>query len=460
MMMTKLILLVMILSSNWCVQGYPSFQTSIPNGGNVLDPCDDNTIWMGVGHHAMSGGGPRNCFGVDFAQNNKEWNSTVCEMDSDGDGKSNGEELGDPNCSWTPGSKPVGLTTGHPGICEPLDDPKCVKINSGLTCKTRTNFDCDAINSPDVIPFEIRLQKTKVPAVDTTYTCMNFAFPADKDYHVIADESVIDNHHVIHHIIIFGCLDIAQNFIHPMNTQYDCLGTMGEHECKEQISIWTVGLLGMCHNGKAGFRIGDSGYKFGTMEVHWSNPGLRDDYMDSSGMILHYTPVLRPYNLGNLITGDNNFSIPPGRSSYVVNSKCTSGCSAKLMSSSIYVVAGYNHMHQLGKAMTLFHKASGKEERILTYDPHYSFANPVVHIFDPPVEIRPGDELKTTCTFDSSEKRTITYQGDGASDEMCTSYIIYYPKEAVWNSECTSYKGFPICSISNISDKLARRSPP
>lgn len=37
-------------------------------------------------------------------------------MDSDGDGMPNGEELGDPDCEWTPGSSPK-YTSGlsHPG---------------------------------------------------------------------------------------------------------------------------------------------------------------------------------------------------------------------------------------------------------------------------------------------------------------------------------------------------------
>ena len=37
-------------------------------------------------------------------------------MDSDKDGKSNGEELGDPNCTWQPGQTPAGHAIGHPGI--------------------------------------------------------------------------------------------------------------------------------------------------------------------------------------------------------------------------------------------------------------------------------------------------------------------------------------------------------
>ena len=45
----------------------------------------------------------------------QKWDATLCQMDSDGDGKTNGEELGDPNCTWTPGAQP-SMTTGitHP----------------------------------------------------------------------------------------------------------------------------------------------------------------------------------------------------------------------------------------------------------------------------------------------------------------------------------------------------------
>lgn len=31
------------------------------------------------------------------------WDSCLCQRDSDGDGKTNGEELGDPDCVWQEG---------------------------------------------------------------------------------------------------------------------------------------------------------------------------------------------------------------------------------------------------------------------------------------------------------------------------------------------------------------------
>ena len=46
----------------------------------------------------------------------QEWTPALCNMDSDGDGQTNGEELGDPHCVWTVGDIPartVDIT--HPG---------------------------------------------------------------------------------------------------------------------------------------------------------------------------------------------------------------------------------------------------------------------------------------------------------------------------------------------------------
>ena len=43
----------------------------------------------------------------------------MCEKDSDGDGWTNGQELGDPDCTWRPGFNnpelPFGDVGKHPG---------------------------------------------------------------------------------------------------------------------------------------------------------------------------------------------------------------------------------------------------------------------------------------------------------------------------------------------------------
>ncbi|XP_033749196.1 uncharacterized protein LOC117333888 [Pecten maximus] len=247
-MKTLLSSLVLAVFALCCVHGYSSFQTSIPNGVNVLSPCDDTTPWPGVGHEAMGG--------------SVEPHSV--RDGSDGDGISNGAELGDPNCDWTPGSNPAAPPSGFPGVCEPWSDPICLQKNTFNKCQTE-NMTCDAINST----------------------------------------------------VELG------DFVNPLNTPYVC-GMAGKVRCMDAIGGWSVGMPGLCHNENTGIKIGPTNHKYAVMQMHWNNPSERHGYTDSSGIILFYTPILRPYNLANLLTGEHIFSIPPGENRYVVESECSS----------------------------------------------------------------------------------------------------------------------------------------
>ncbi len=93
---------------------FSQFQSEVPNGsrGSCLT-C----------HEGRNGGRPWNNFGdLLFTTNGGTadspssipgqggfddafvwWNATICSADSDGDGQTNGQELGDPNCLWTGG---------------------------------------------------------------------------------------------------------------------------------------------------------------------------------------------------------------------------------------------------------------------------------------------------------------------------------------------------------------------
>lgn len=88
--------------------GYPKFVTQVPNGANVPGV-------KAIGHVDVTGGGPRNQFGKDFAANGASWNVALCQLDSDGDGATNGEELGDPCCLWKVGGTPTSTTATSPG---------------------------------------------------------------------------------------------------------------------------------------------------------------------------------------------------------------------------------------------------------------------------------------------------------------------------------------------------------
>ena len=133
-------------------------------------------------------------------------------------------------------------------------------------------------------------------------------------------------------------------------------------------------------------------------QFHRTNPELRDDYWDSSGMTFYYTPNLRPHDAGMLITGEMHLLLPPMQEKYVfsnmhvfgrgggrvkicfvsllcfimiqslsscasyesfvflfftffritVESQCSSRCTKNSISEPIKLISGWHHMHYLG----------------------------------------------------------------------------------------------------------------
>jgi len=76
---------------------YSSFRTKVPNGDSSPGNC---YAW---GHSNCGGGGSR-WSGSSNVAAWSGWTSSACTTDSDGDGWSNGDELGDACCTWTWGA--------------------------------------------------------------------------------------------------------------------------------------------------------------------------------------------------------------------------------------------------------------------------------------------------------------------------------------------------------------------
>ena len=87
----------------------PDFMASIPNG---------NTNSCGTCHSTPVPAAEWNTFGTDIkdtlVDGKPDW-ASVCDIDSDGDGATNGAELGDAACTWVMGEADPTGEVFHPG---------------------------------------------------------------------------------------------------------------------------------------------------------------------------------------------------------------------------------------------------------------------------------------------------------------------------------------------------------
>lgn len=99
----------------------------IPNGRRNPTPGFDPCLVC----HTLYGGSPRNAFGRDIEDHYLNffgevvWGPELAGLDSDGDGRSNGTELNDPNGLWREGQPQPGspATVTNPGVAEAPPTP-------------------------------------------------------------------------------------------------------------------------------------------------------------------------------------------------------------------------------------------------------------------------------------------------------------------------------------------------
>jgi len=408
---------------------------------------------------------PLNAFGVDLKASGFRWTEDLCRMDSDGDGRTNGEELGDPCCSWSVESPGQAETwpweeLGHPGVpdtersndgkdryhpaCPPTsqqskqDDSPAVEPNR----KTRTQTSRDTIfleNEPRRSR-DFRTAAHNIPSTtEDTYLDFGFNFKDDECEHhecqIVGIQAILDNKQVVHHFVLTAC---AEAYVAPLGN-----GTaVPPHErCTERLAAWIPGRdffmvappeSGYGFGGKSGNQI--KGFQ---LQIHYHNEEDIPFQQDSSGFRLFYTTKPRQMRLGSFfgtkVEWDLLNAIPPGKERYFV----TEGCTVTGLEQPALMVYSIYHAHMLAHEMyTTLYRPDGQKipvyaEQHWNFDDQYS-----ADIKDKNITIRNGDYIQSTCVYDSTATDTWTTFGPRTQDEMC--HGIYWIEPFPLGMQCAS----------------------
>ncbi|XP_042238957.1 uncharacterized protein LOC121877254 isoform X2 [Homarus americanus] len=309
----------------------------------------------------------------------------------------------------------------------------------------RTNF------NEDVKTWDILSSNVSIPSnLKTLYWCKIFKIPSlTRKNQVIGYVPVIEERNLahVHHILLYECHlpDSGRHYEKWLDIDgRQCYGPnmpVSWTYCSSTFVAWGIGGEGQIYPDNVGLPMGEEhgGSTYILMEVHYDNPELKPDIVDSSGVRIYYTDRLRQYDAGILMAGHSITPmqiIPPNRK-WLSIGHCTGSCTQKeFPEGGIRVFEGILHSHLLGSALKLRHIRDNKELPFIAKDMSYDFNYQQSRIFKDEVIILPGDSLITECTYDATRKPKVTFGGFGTEEEMCLSFLGYYPRINL--SICTS----------------------
>lgn len=307
----------------------------------------------------------------------------------------------------------------------------------------------------------------------TQYICQAFDL-GTTSRHVIAAEVILSGAAAsyAHHMLLHACGSSTSSLVNNHLTgPYPCQIAFGTNDnaegysplssssCKTLVYGWAKGGERMIVPSSAGIPIGSSSTRYVILEVHFNNPSLTSGInVQSVGVNLTTTSVLRTYNAGSLVAGDPTISITDsslqstritaGQSSVAIETTCSSNCT-KYFPITRNVFSSFLHMHSVGKKIWLTKKSSGVLT-VLDFKQFWSFEFQTQSFSQ--YSIAAGDQLNLHCVYDASRYISDVEYGLASSDEMCMVFLMYYPVTLGDNTTCAYRKDETECGTNTIAE--------
>ncbi|KAJ6646050.1 MOXD1 like 1 [Pseudolycoriella hygida] len=306
------------------------------------------------------------------------------------------------------------------------------------------------LHNRDVRQWDLTVKNVTIESdMDTLYWCKILRAPILQDkHHIIGYEALLTKEKstkksIVHHMTLFECSSSSYPGSDPLSWDVwvksngavcnsNLLTPRDWDSCVTPIAVWAVGSTGQFLPHHVGVPMGGRlGAKYYMLEIHYDNQNAKR-VVDNSGFRIHYTRRLRENDGGMMITGvsvSDTQMIPPQQKLYRNVGICGPSCTNSIFpDDGIKIVSATLHSHVAGRKMKLRHVRDGIELDRIVEDDNYDFNYQQVRQLTNETVVLPGDYMITDCAYETLKRKHPTFGGYSTKQEMCLSFITYYPK--------------------------------
>ena len=277
-----------------------------------------------------------------------------------------------------------------------------------------------ALADPDLVLYPAVGHAPSFDAGGNDYHCFVLETGLTEDTFITGFDALPDRADVVHHMVLFkdknGDAGASQGSPADGFRCYDMEGDW------QFVAAWAPGAGPLLFDGEVGLPLAATDQLVLQMHYYRSTPGAGLD-ADKSGYALKTARRVRR-ELQMVEFGPTNFTIPAGEASHQIVYAWTAPEDFEV-GLDIYAVGP--HMHLLGTSYRGWLTHPGGDEECVVASDGWDFSNQGVYRLGRPAQVRPGDTITWSCTWDNSVANPnqlnfppidVGY-GLGTDDEMC-----------------------------------------
>lgn len=302
-----------------------------------------------------------------------------------------------------------------------------VKLGTGKTISQDVVQDINGAKNFTIIQPEVT-----IPTAETTYCYTLHKMPAgEKNY--ILGERPTQSSRLLHHLVLYACYGLPDEYIDMVGKEANCDYMNFQNPCNGFVTEWAPGMSGKTFETGYGKPFGTDHYEYVMFETHYNNPDLLVGEKDTASYTLLYDDKPVNTEVGTLTLGDlqvEGWALEPGKQLVAHSTICTPECTDRWPANGITAVSVFHHMHYRGRNTRVQIIRDGKELAPLSSLRHFEYGYQYSKNLNS-IQLLPGDQLITTCEYDTSNDTKPVAGGLSSKEEMCFAWVDYYPANAI-----------------------------